>query len=202
MEHHPDNSKSRDQYLDMLEMAHKESPTDSRMLYYYGRELYFKGCFEDATKIFNEYLKYSTFIEEKSSAYRILSKCDPDNAESHLVNAIDTFRCRESVIDLADYYRVTSQWEKCIDKANEGLDIVDDINTFRSEREAWGHLPYDLLALSSWNLELWEDSYNYGLTAVDKCNNENDRQRLENNLSFYAERKNTWQQRSENLQTK
>jgi hypothetical protein len=40
--HHPDNDKSRGQYLPMLEMAVDEEPFNARNLYYYARELFFQ----------------------------------------------------------------------------------------------------------------------------------------------------------------
>ena len=41
LHHHQDQTKSRKQYLDMLEMAVDEDPDNARMLYYYARELFY-----------------------------------------------------------------------------------------------------------------------------------------------------------------
>ncbi len=45
--HFPDDSKSREHYLDILEMAVEETPGDSRMLYYLGREYCYRKRFYD-----------------------------------------------------------------------------------------------------------------------------------------------------------
>ena len=65
--HHPDNSKSRGQYLPMLEMAVDEEPFNARNLYYYARELFFHKDYLAAKLVFEEYLKYSKRSEEHTS---------------------------------------------------------------------------------------------------------------------------------------
>ena len=67
--HKQDKEKSRAQYLDMLAMAYKENPTDSRVLYYYGRELFFYGKFLEARDIFKQYLPLSNFQQRKHTHY-------------------------------------------------------------------------------------------------------------------------------------
>jgi glycosyltransferase involved in cell wall biosynthesis len=44
--HHPDSSKTRSQYLPLLELSVTEDPDDDRNAHYYARELYFYGEYE------------------------------------------------------------------------------------------------------------------------------------------------------------
>ena len=186
--HKADPNKSRAQYLDMLAAAYDESPTDSRVLYYYGRELFYRGKFLEAKAVFEEYLKYTQFPAEKGYALRYLAKCDPKNAEEHLLQGIETFTCRESVLALANHYYIMKQWPECRVAAKDGLSITENVNTFMSEAWAWGHMGYDLVAISAWQLGDWEEAYEYGKLALEKCNAEKDRERLESNLKFYKEK--------------
>ena len=55
--HQPDRNKSRSQYLYLLKMAVDEQPHSDRNAYYYARELYYYGKYEEATDEFNGTVK-------------------------------------------------------------------------------------------------------------------------------------------------
>lgn len=180
--HHPDNSKSRGQYLPMLEMAVDEEPFNPRNLYYYARELFFHKEYLAAKRVFEEYLKYSRFPGEKSYALRYLAKCDPKNAEKHLKESIKTLYCREGVLALANHYYITKEWKKCLKVSLEAIEIKEKLNDFMSEEWAYGHMAYDLVAISAWQLEQWDDALRYGEMALEISPND---ERLQNNVKFY-----------------
>ena len=184
--HYPDNNKSRGQYLDMLAVAYDENPVDPRVLYYYGRELFYHGKFLQAREVFLEYLKYSTFPAEKAYALRYLAKCSPDQAEEYLLQSIETFNCREGVLALANHYYIMKQWNECLLAAEEGMKITERFNTFMSEEWAWGHMAYDLAAISAWQLEDWDTALRYGEMALERSP---DDERLQSNVKFYREKK-------------
>lgn len=182
MEHHPDNTKSRGQYLDMLEMAVDENPTSPRDLYYYARELFFHKEYLAAKRVFEEYLKYSMFPAEKAYALRYLAKCDPNNAEKHLKESIKISYCREGVLALANHYYIKQQWKKCFKTSLEAMEIKEKLNEFMSEEWAYGHMAYDLAAISAWQLEQWDDALRYGEMALEMSP---DDERLQTNVKFY-----------------
>jgi glycosyltransferase involved in cell wall biosynthesis len=74
--HHPDASKSRSNYINLLEVGYKENPTNSRSQYYYARELYFVGRQPEASEVFQKYLDNpaSVWRHERSEAMIYLSK--------------------------------------------------------------------------------------------------------------------------------
>ena len=183
MEHHQDVTKSRGQYLGMLEMAVDEDPTSSRNLYYYARELFYNKEYLPAKRVFEEYLKYvQNFPEEKAYALRYLAKCDPNNAEKHLKESIKTFYCREGVLALANHYYIKQQWKPLKKTAFEALEITERLNTFMTEEWAYGPMAYDLIALASWQLEEWDDALRYGELALEMAPED---ERLQNNVKFY-----------------
>ena len=57
MEHHPDPTKSRGQYLDMLKTAVSEDPQDDRNAHYLGREYFFHQRYDDAINEFKRHLE-------------------------------------------------------------------------------------------------------------------------------------------------
>ena len=180
--HLPDSTKSRGQYLPMLEMAVDEEPYNPRNLYYYARELFFHKKYLEAKLVFQEYLKYTKYPAEKSYALRYLAKCDPSNAEKHIKESIKTFYCREGVLALANHYYITKEWKKCYKAATEAMEIKERLNDFMSEAWAWGHMAYDLAAISAWQLGDWANAYKYGQIAVELSPND---ERLTNNIKFY-----------------
>jgi len=185
--HKQDHSKSREQYLDMLEMAVDEDPNSSRNLYYLGREYSYNHRFYDAMQILKRYLEISDFKAERSYALRIMSKCDPDNAEKHLQQAIQEYPNRESVLALANYYYQHMKWEDCFRTATRALGITEKMTDFISESWAWGHMADDLCAISAWQLGEWKVAVEHGKKAVELSPNE---ERLQNNLKFYREKAN------------
>jgi hypothetical protein len=51
-----------------------------------------------------------------------------------------------------------------------------------SEEWAYGHMAYDLVAISAWQLEQWDDALRYGEMALEISPND---ERLQNNVKFY-----------------
>jgi len=187
--HRPDNSKSRGQYLPMLEMAVQEDPHDARSYYYLGREYFYKERFTDATKTLKKYLELSNFPAEKSYALRILAKTDPENAESYLQQAIDQCPSREAVLGLANYYYHKQEWRNCFRTATRAVGITEKRTDFLSEGWAWTHMADDLCAISAWQLGEWKLALDHGTKAVEITPTD---ERLVNNLKFYREKVNEY----------
>jgi len=182
--HLPDGEKSRSNYLPMLELAAKENP-DSRNLYYLGREYFYQQQFPQSTETLKKYLDVSIFPAEKSYALRILSKTDPDNAEEYLIQATEVYQSRESILALANYYYHQKKWKECNRVAKISLEQTVRTNEFLSEDWAWTHMADDLVAVSAWNLENWQEAYEYGKKAVEITPTD---ERLQTNLKFYKEK--------------
>ena len=183
--HYPDTSKPRSQYLPLLELSVREDPTDDRNAYYYARELFFYGKYELAIQEFKRHLELPTasWGAERSASYRYLAKCEPQYAYDHLLKAMseDPGR-REAIVEMAQLMYLKHSWEECLKFATDALQIKSKPLDYLCEDFAWGSLPYDLAAISAWNLGLKEDSIKYGELALslDPLNS-----RLEDNLSYY-----------------
>lgn len=182
--HLQDKSKSRGQYLPMLEMAVKENP-DARNLYYLGREQSYHQQYDKSAETLKKYLEISIFPEERAAACRILSKCEPDNAEEWFMKGTEEFACRESILALANYYYTKAMWDECLLVAEKALAFKEKPTQFLAESWAWGHMAYDLMAISCWQLGKWNLAYKYGKEAVKISPND---ERLVKNLAFYKEK--------------
>jgi glycosyltransferase involved in cell wall biosynthesis len=181
--HHPDNSKSRSQYLPLLKLAVEEDPRDDRNQFYLARELYFAGDYGLSQYHFARHLDLSVWNPERAASHRYIAKMRPDAADYHLYRAIaeDPSR-RESWVDLAMYYHSQLNWLGCRNAASSALEITEKPLDYLCEAEAWGWLPHDLMAIACHHLGDTDEAFFHGSNAV--ALNPTD-ERLKTNLSHY-----------------
>ncbi len=184
--HHPDNTKSRSGYMPLLEIAVQEDPHCDRNAFYYARELYYYGKYEEAVKQFQRHLLLptATWGAERSASYRFIAKCKPQEAEYWLMQAIrESSSSREPYVDLAKYYYSKFNWLKMLKYAEQALAIEKRPLEYLTEADSWDFTPYDLAAISAYNLKDYEKANRYGTIALEMAPTD---KRLLSNLSFYA----------------
>jgi tetratricopeptide (TPR) repeat protein len=186
--HHADNSKPRSQYLPLLEQAVKEDLYDDRNAFYYARELFFYGRYEEATKEFKRHLELprATWKPERAASMRYIAKMDDDFVvqEEWLKKAVaESPDRREAYVDLAKIYYEQGKWEECLNASENALAIVNKPLEYLCEEFAWGFAPHDYAAISAYNLGKFEKALQYGTKAVELNPKE---QRLIVNLAFYS----------------
>jgi glycosyltransferase involved in cell wall biosynthesis len=187
LHHRADPTKSRGQYLPLLKLAVKESPNDDRSAFYYARELFFYGHHEEAAEEFKRHLSIpsATWRPERAASMRYLAKCEPENKEAWLCEAIaEAPGRREALVEYAQYLYENQTWDKCYKIALEALDIKEKPLDYLCEDFAWGALPSDLAAIAAYNLGMYKEALIYGKVAASY---EPDNERLTNNLNYYKE---------------
>lgn len=188
MSHQPDQTKSRSQYLDLLIVAVKEDPNCHRSSYYYGRELYFKGEWQGVVNELTRYLSLptATWPLERSHAMRMiaisLDKLEKNGLAWFRKATIEEPNIRENWFDLAMTCYQKGLWQESYYAAKTALTITDNIGQHTCSAEAWGYLPYDLVAIAAWNLGLKEEARKYGLMAIER---DPKNSRLIQNQMFY-----------------
>ncbi len=77
LNHRADVTKSRANYLPLLELSVKEDPEDDRNMHYLAREYMFHGKYKLAIKHFLKHLnlKSATWAEERAASYRYIARC-------------------------------------------------------------------------------------------------------------------------------
>lgn len=183
--HHPDPTKSRSQYLPLLEMSVKEDPHSDRNAFYFARELYFYGQYDRAKEEFKRHLSLptATWAPERAASMRYLAKVDPENAAQWLLMAIKQAPGRrEALVELSMHYYGKNDWKGCYEHSRAALAIVEKPLDYLCEDFAWGGLPWDLAAISAYNLGKTEEALEYGTKAVDL---DPSNQRLVTNLAYY-----------------
>jgi len=148
--HHPDPSKSRSQYLPLLELAVEERPDDDRNRFYLGRELMFNGRSAEAVTHLERHLELSVWRPERATSMRYLSRVSDDREGWLLRACAEAPDRREPWVDLAQFYYEIKLWESCYAAAVRALSITVKPLEYLCEEQAWGALPHDLASLGAW----------------------------------------------------
>jgi glycosyltransferase involved in cell wall biosynthesis len=192
--HHPDPTKSRGQYLDLLRMAVKEDPSCPRNAFYFARELTFYNLWDESIEALHTYLNNprADWPNERCYAMRLLGKAH-DEKGNHW-EALKWFRMsiaeapgtREPWVDAAMSYYRKSMWKECHHAATMALEIKSKELVYTCDPEVWGSKPHDLAAISAYNLGLRDEAIRHGAEAVKLSP---DDERLARNLEYYGQSK-------------
>jgi glycosyltransferase involved in cell wall biosynthesis len=182
--HHPDQTKSRGQYFDLLKLAVEEDPMDDRNQFYLAREYFFHRQYKEATRHFKKHLELSHWGAERAASCRYLAKCQFGDEEHWLWRAVaeDPMR-RENWVDIAEYhYWNTRDWVAVRSACQMAFRITDKPLDYLCETKAWGWLPHDLMAIASHQLGDTDEAWYHGAQAVALKPGD---ERLERNLQWY-----------------
>lgn len=160
LDHHPDEKKSRGQYLPLLELAVREAPGDDRCRHYLGREYMFHGEWKKAIATLVQHLSLPSAVwpDERCASMRYLARClrelgRPNEAARWLHRAIaEAPHLREPYLEFADLLYARRDWCGVICFAHRALAITERPRSYLCEAFAWGSFPFDLLALAYYHI--------------------------------------------------
>ncbi len=189
LNHHPDLSKPRTQYLPLLELSARENPQDDRTSFWLGREYMYHGQHDKCIAELKRHLSLpsAAWDEERSASMRFIaksyqSKGDFKQAKLWLYKAIaECSHIREPYLYMARLGYLENDWPLVFLMTEKALDIEDKTGSYLLEPEAWGYELYDLRAISCYRLELYNMAYQNALTA---CRMMPDDVRLKKNLEL------------------
>lgn len=158
--------------------------------------------------ISNDYEKLNDF--ENSIKYKILSydNCnDGNNVKSYIAkniatqymnngnykNAEEWFNkgisddpyYKEIIVEYGKYLYIKNDWELLYSYMIKAIRLNTIHNGFTYDINAWGYLPYDLLSLACYHLNLKDKSIEYCKKAIELNPYDN---RLQNNLKYFQEK--------------
>lgn len=189
--HHPDPTKSRGQYMEILEVAVKEDDRDPTHYFYYSRELTFYRRWEDAKVALKTYLSMDAASNQNERCYaqRLMAKCysetgNPTEAEKWLLAACgEAPNTREPWCELALLMYQQQRWEECLAMSLRALKITDKTLVYTCDPAVWGHWPHDLAAISAFKIGLYRLAAKHGKLAVELSPDDD---RLKANLDHYT----------------
>lgn len=155
LDHRADNSKSRSQYLPLLEQSVLEDPDDDRNMHYLGREYYFHSMWDEAIITLKRHLLLpkATWRDERCASMRYIARCyaakgDMGDAKRWLIRAVaEAPHLREPYLELAERMYEERNWDAVAALCRDALEITERPRTYICEAEAWGSMPWDLLSL-------------------------------------------------------
>lgn len=155
LDHYADPTKSRGQYLQLLELSIREDPENDRNMHYLGREYMYYGKWDQCIAILTRHLqmKSATWADERCASMRYiarayLEKGEADAARIWLLRAIaEAPYLREPWLDAAMEAYLREDWYAVIYLTEQALKITERPRTYISEAASYGSLPYDLASL-------------------------------------------------------
>ena len=192
LDHFPDPSKSRAQYLPLLELSVKEDPEDDRNVHYLGREYLYQGRWQDCIDTLKHHLSMPRAIwqDERAASMRYIAKAylqlgEPKQARSWYLRAVaEAPHLREPYLDLALLLYEQEQWEGVLYFTGCALAIEHRPRTYICEPAAWGSLPHDLRSIALYHTGQRSAALEAARKALEL---EPENQRLRDNAAFFAQ---------------
>ena len=156
LDHRADPSKSRAQYLPLLELSVEEEPLDDRNTHYLGREYMFHRRWQECIDTLTRHLSLptATWPDERCASMRFIARShealgNTHEAERWLLRAVaEAPHLREPWVEAAALYYRQRDWNATAFFALRALNIAERPKTYICEASAWGSLPYDLASLA------------------------------------------------------
>lgn len=193
LSHYPDKTKSRGQYLELLELSVSESPDDDRNTHYLGREYMFYGRYDEAIETLKKHLSLKTAVwkDERSASMRYIARCYAhknmlDESLIWYYKAIcEAPYIREPYVELSKYLLDKEDYEGAVYFAKQSLKITDKQMTYISENSYYKETPYDILSVAYYALLKYEEAYNAVQIAHKLAPND---KRISENLRLVKEK--------------
>lgn len=155
LNHYADVTKSRAQYLPLLELAVRENPENDRNFHYLGREYMFKGQWDKCIETLKHHLSMpqSKWKDERCASMRFiarayLEKGDRNQSLAWYYRAVaEAPYLREPYVELASMLYDEQEWYGVLYFSLKALEIKERPMTYINDAMAWGSTPYDLASL-------------------------------------------------------
>ncbi len=175
IEHHADDTKSRSNYLPMLELAVREDPAGDRNVHYLGREDYFRGMYDKAIETLRRHLELptATWDEERAASMRYIAKSleakgDRIGAGVWLIDAgKEAPMQREPLVELARLALERQAWKDAVKLCEAALRLTERPGTYMSEPYAWNEGPWDIMSVALWYLGQHESARECARKALE-----------------------------------
>ncbi len=171
LNHYPDNTKSRNSYLPLLELSVKEDPNDDRNMHYLGREYMYYGMYEKSIATLKKHLslKSATWKDERAASLRFIGRCYKElkNNKEALIYYDKSIKeaphLRDSYIEKAMLEYEQKNYIEVEKLCLKALQIKTHEKTYINEVFSWNETVYDLLSLSNY----YQNKLDYALYFIE-----------------------------------
>lgn len=194
LNHYPDHTKSRSNYLPLLELGVEEDPANDRMRYYLGREYLYAAQWQKCIDTLKEYLLLpsATWKEERCAAMRWIAKSFrmlgqiPQAYAWHYRAIGEAPHMREPYVEFAKLCYEQQDWPLCFCLTKEALCIREKSKVYINMGYAWDATPDDLCSIAAFRLGLPEEALQHAEKALSI---EPQNERIQKNLALLKELK-------------
>jgi tetratricopeptide (TPR) repeat protein len=194
LEHWADDSKSRGQYLPLLELAAAERPDDPRTAHYLGREYSYRSEWAKAEVELKRHIEMpqSQWGAERSASMRHLSKSMlgmgrwEEAIEWSKRATEEAPDLRETWVDYAQICHNHMLWDECYRATEQALSMLERPAVYLSEPYAWGSAAADLGSVAAWHLGMKGRSIELAELAHSISPDDG---RIKTNLAFFKANK-------------
>lgn len=191
LDHHPDLSKPRSQYLPLLELAAKENPQDDRTMFWLGREYFFYKKLDDAIKTleFHLSLKGARWSEERAASMRYIALSYKEQGKMGKAkqwlyrSAAECPTIREAFYELVELNYQLQDYPAMYAFGLEALKIKDQSGSYLMETKCWDYRLEDYVGIAAFHLGLYEEALKHATNAYQKNSTD---LRLKNNVALIA----------------
>lgn len=186
LNHYPDPTKSRSNYLPLLELSVKENPKDDRNMHYLGREYMYYGKWKKSIETLKKHLSLetATWKDERAASMRFISRCykelkDYTNAKVWLDKAIEEAPyLRDAYVERGILEYELKNYQEIEKYLLKALTITEHKKSYINEPFSWNETIYDLLSLSYY----YQNKYNLSLYFINEAlkRNPNDKRLINN----------------------
>lgn len=188
--HYPDKSKSRSNYLPLLELSVKENPDNDRNMHYLGREYMYYGRWNEAIDTLIKHLKMknATWKDERCASMRFIARCYKnlnryDEALMWLEKAcLEAPYLRDPYTELSLLYYTLEDYNNVIKYGNAALKIKNNPKTYMNEIFSYDETLNDLLSIAYFKKNNLKEAIKNAEDAL-KINPLNER--IKKNLELY-----------------
>jgi len=175
LHHFADPTKSRGQYMPLLELAVAEDPRCPRNAFYHARELTFYYRWQDAIVALDKYLDMpeANWQNERCYAMRLLAKSHDELGHSEealkwaRLAVAEAPGTREPWVELSMQCYRRSMWAESYAAALSALNIQNKELVYTMDPSVWTEKPYDLASIAAWNLGLKDSAVEFCKKALE-----------------------------------
>ena len=169
LNHYPDDLKSRESYLPLLELSVSEEPLNDRNMHYLGREYMYYGRWNDCidTLIKHLNLKSAVWKDERCASMRFIGRSYMnmeryEEAEIWFKKAIkEAPYLRDPYVEMGILKYHQKNWMEVIKYLTLALKIKSHEKTYINETFSWDYTIDNLLSVSYYNLGIYDISLYY-----------------------------------------
>lgn len=189
--HYPDSTKSRSNYLPLLELSIKEDPTDDRNMHYLGREYMYYGKWNECidTLIKHLSLPSATWKDERCASMRFIAASyiklkRYDEARMWLDKAMaEAPYLRDAFTERMILEYNLKNYEESIKYGKKALKIKARVYSYINSEHSWNETIYDIMSINYYMIGNKKEGLKY-LNKALKINPNNDR--IKNNKKYFT----------------